>query len=399
MSSSFAPPFHLTATCSHGLERSLSDELGSLGALDVVIRRRAVTFVGDLATLYAVNLRSRLSIRVLVELASGQTKDRDALYALASSVPWEELLVPTQTLAVAATGGSPVFRRVDLAALVVKDAVVDRLSLRQGVRPNVDRKQPDLRVNVHLSAERSAVSLDSSGPPLSHRGYRPRGGPAPLAESLAAGVLTLAGYDGTSGLLDPMCGTGTIVTEAAMIATRTAPGLRRSFAFERWPFHRPELLDRLRKEAWATQRAAPAPILAWDADQRAVAATQRNLVAAGVQHAVQVERRDVNHLQATPGTLVITNPPWGRRLGNVEELRSLYRRLGSRLKHHAPDCTAWLLVGEPALAREVGLRPQRRVPLFNGSVECRLLRYDLVPGKFGKRGAPTPMTQPANQGD
>jgi len=381
-----AGPFPLVATCSRGLEEVLADELRGIGAADVRPGRGMAELRGTLRTVYDANLRLRTAMRVLVPLAHGTVDGRGALYELAAHVPWEGLVGRRQSILVDVAGRSGAFRDAGFAARVVKDALVDRLRDRRGGRPDVAKDDPDVRIHLHLSEGGSTLSLDSTGEPLSHRGYRPRGGPAPLSESLAAGILLLAGYDGSQPLLDPMAGTGTIAVEAALLAIRAAPGLRRRFAFERWVSHDPKVLEEARSAARAERLdAPPEAIHAWDHDARAVKATVTNLRAAGVGRRVEVARRDVRELAAPfEGGLIVANPPYGRRLGDEDRLVELYRLLGDRLKGHCAGSTAWLLMGSKRLSKEVGLRTSRRIPLFNGPIECRLMRYELT----ARRGGP-----------
>jgi putative N6-adenine-specific DNA methylase len=374
-------PWRLVATCSRGLEEVVRGELAALGHPDAACGRGVVSFGGDLEGVYRANLWLRAATRVLRQLAEGPAASRDALYSLASTVAWEEFVSRGQTFMVEAAGKAPAFPNTGFAALTVKDALVDRLRSRWGSRPDVDRRDADLRIHVHLAGARAAVSLDSSGGPLAHRGYRPRGGPAPLAESLAAGILLLAEYDGVRPFLDPMAGTGTIAIEAALIATGTAPGLRRTFACERWRDHEPERLAALRASALRSRRSPSAPIVARDSEPRAVAAARHNARAAGVGDVVAVERGDVRDLRLpADGALIVTNPPYGQRLGDPADLATLYRAVGDALKHRASGATAWLLVGNRELAKSIGLRASRRIVLFNGPIECRLLRFDLYSG-------------------
>jgi putative N6-adenine-specific DNA methylase len=373
----------LTATCSRGLEQVLANELQGLGAEGVRVERGAVRCRGSLELICRANLQLRTAMRVLLPLVDGPAANRHTLYDLSAGVAWEDLLERRQTIAVEAVGSSRHLRNTAFAAQVVKDGIVDRLRRSWGSRPDVNRHAPDLRIHVHLAGQQATISLDSSGAPLSHRGYRPRGGPAPLAESLAAGILLLAGYDGTSSLLDPMCGTGTIAIEAALLATGTAPGLRRSFAFERWSWHRSEVLQELRGQLESSIRPAAVPILARDHDRRAIAASRHNLAAAGVERWVKVACKGLADTESlAAGSTVVSNPPYGHRLGETEELKPLYRELGDTLKRCAAGSTAWLLVGEPELAKEIHLRPSRRVVLFNGPIECRLLRFEMVKGSL-----------------
>jgi putative N6-adenine-specific DNA methylase len=380
----------LVATCARGLEPVLADELRAYGVDGVAPDRGSVGFSGDLRTLYDVNLRLRTAMRVLVPLVRGPIDARDALYDLAASVSWEELFAKGQTLAVEVVGRHRAFRNTNFAGQVVKDAVVDRLRSKRGYRPDVDRQSPDLRLHLRLVEKGPAtLSLDSSGEPLSHRGYRPRGGPAPLAESLAAGILLMAGYDGSEPLLDPMCGTGTFAVEAALIATRTPPGLHREFAFERWSIHDLLLFEEVTREASRGHRDAPQPILARDRADRALRATARNLKAAWMDRWVELEQRDALDLMLPWGSggTIVANPPYGKRVGEVDRLYGLYRRLGNSLKKQAAGATAWLLVGEPRLAKSIGLKPARRIPLWNGPIECRLLKFEMYEGtRKHKRG-------------
>jgi putative N6-adenine-specific DNA methylase len=372
----------LVATCSRGLEEVLAGELVGLGYPDVTPGRGMVSWLGDDRAVVRSNLWLRSAARVLVSLTEGAAGGRGELYELASAVAWEELIAPRQTVVVDVAGKGSGFASGAFAALTVKDALVDRIRARRGERPDIDRRDADVRVHLHLGGEHAAIALDSTGEPLAHRGYRPRGGPAPLSETLAAGMLMIAGYDGSRPLLDPMCGTGTIAIEAALLATRTAPGLLRRFACERWNFVPARLLRDERAAARELRRPAPQPVVASDHDRRAVAATRHNAAAAAVAEAVRVERRDLSELAPHgPGSVIVTNPPYGVRLGDVVALRGLYRAIGDALKTRAAGCTAWLLVGDRELAGEVGLRPQRRVVLFNGPIECRLLRFDLYAGR------------------
>jgi putative N6-adenine-specific DNA methylase len=376
----------LVATCARGLEAVLAGELQAMEAESVRAGRGMVEFRGTLATVIRANLGLRSAMRVLLPLASGSLSGRDDLYQLASSISWERLMARHQSFAVEVAGRSRPFRDTSFGARVVKDAVVDRMRRCHGERPDVDRDDPDLRIHLHLSDRQTTLSLDSSGRPLSQRGYRRHGGPAPLAESLAAGILLLAGYDGSQPLVDPMCGSGTLAVEAALIATRRAPGLGRRFAFERWPRHQPELLEQLRRRAQEQTRPAPAAVHASDRDGRAVAATRRNLAAAGVERWVEVQRQELSRLEVPfEGGLIVLNPPYGHRLGDEAQLAELYRLIGSRLKHHAAGNTAWVLAGSRALAAAIGLKASRRIVLFNGPIECRLLRFDLYQGTERRR--------------
>jgi len=377
-----SPPQPLVATCSRGLEDVLADELRALGLEGISPGRGFVGFSGGLQAIYETNLCLRTAARVVLPAARGQVRNRDQLYDLASTVRWQDALQRGQTIAVDVAGRSRAFRNTAFTAQVVKDAVVDGLRQRQGWRPSVDRERPDVGIHLHLSDGVTTISLDTTGEQLSHRGYRPRGGPAPLAETLAAGILLHAGYDGSEPLIDPLCGTGTFAVEAAFIATRTPPGLRRNFACERWATFDSELFAEVRRTAVHEAREAPAPIVASDGDERAVQATRRNLKAAWMDRFVTVTRRNVLDLELPWGSggVIVANPPYGKRIGDVKKLRNFYKKLGDTLKNNGQGATAWLLVGNRELAGRIGLKPKRRIPLFNGPIECRLLKYELYAG-------------------
>lgn len=371
----------LVATCSRGLEDLLADEVHELGGLGVEAGRGMVHFEGDRLTMMTCCLGLRTAMRVLIPVATGSAGDREELYQLAARVPWEEYLTPGGTLAVTVAGQSLAFTNTVFAAQVVKDAVVDRVRDICGGRPSVDLVKPHVPIHLYLREDEASISLDAVGTPLSKRGYRPKSGPAPLNSALAAGLLLLAEYDGERPLLDPMGGTGTFAAEAAMIATRMAPGLYRRFAFERWPDHRKDLLVKVRRELESQQRPAPCPIVSADHDPKSIKVAKQNLGAAGVNQWVEVTPMEATAMEV-PGekSLIVMNPPYGKRLGEAGALTALYSALGDRLKAIGGDSTAWILAGNRELAKCIGLKASRRVPIFNGPIECRWMRFDLYEG-------------------
>jgi putative N6-adenine-specific DNA methylase len=376
-----SPGWPLVATCSRGLEQVLEAEIQDLGGRDVARQRGAIQFQGDARTLARVCIGARSVMRVLSPLAVGRFGGRDGLYDCARSVAWERFVRPGGTVWVDVAGRHPALTNTRFAAQVVKDAAVDRIRDLKGWRPTVNREKPGLPIHVHLEADGGSIALDAAGSPLSRRGYRPRSGPAPLNEALAAGLLLMAGYDGTVPLVDPFCGTGTLVIEAALIANRLAPNLNRRFAFEGFPGHSPRVLDEVREEFRAQSTRAPAPIEGRDAESAAVTATLANARRAGVIQTVRAfqEEATAMTLPEEPG-IIVGNPPWGQRMGEGTNLEILYGAFGDRLKAVAAGWSAWLLVGESSLAKKVGLRASRRIPVYNGPVECRWLRYDLYAG-------------------
>lgn len=377
----------LVATCSRGLEQVLAEEVRAFGGADVASTRGAVRFEGSAEVLAAVCIGARTAMRVLSPLAVASVSDRSDLYRLASDVAWEEFLTSGGSLWVDVAGRHPGFANTRFAAQVVKDAVVDRMREQSAGRPSVDRDAPDLPIHLHLGRDGVSLSLDCVGAPLSRRGYRPASGPAPLNEALAAGLLLLAGYDGSAPLVDPFCGGGTLAIEAGLIANRLAPNLTRSFAFERFPGHDPDVLNDVRERFRKQSSRAPAPIEGRDADPAAVRAARANARRAGVIQTVRFGQQEATAMTLPEDAgLIVANPPYGQRMGEGQALGMLYQAFGDRLKAVGEGWTAWLLVGDADLVKRVGLKASRRIPVHNGPIECRWLRYDLYAGSKKSRG-------------
>ncbi len=380
------------ATTAKGMEPLLAAELRELGATDVEQRRAGVAFRGALEAAYRACLWSRVANRILLPVTSFDAPTPEALYAGVRAVRWADHIGRGRTVAVDCRLSGSRITHSHYAALKTKDAIVDQLRDQRGARPNVDVRRPDVRVNVSLHADQAVVSIDLSGASQHRRGYRAVGAAAPLKENLAAAILLLADWPARAregaALIDPMCGSGTITLEAALIAGAVAPGLRRDyFGCTGWRAHDPALWARLRREA--ETRAAHGlrrlpPIHGYDADAGAVRAARLNLARAGLTTRVHVERRALcdcapiaaRRGEARPG-LLITNPPYGERLGEADQLGALYEQLGDLLRRRFPGWIGYVLTGAPALARRIGLRPSRRVVLYNGAIECRLLELPI----------------------
>lgn len=375
-----APGLKLFATTAAGLEEILAAELRAIGARGVLPADRGVAFAGDLAAVYRANLCLRTAHRVLLELAEFDAPTREALYEGVARIPWGDHLEPDGTLAVDAVSNRSALSHTQFIAQVVKDAVVDGFRARHGRRPSVDREQPRLRINARLHEDRCTLSLDTSGDRLHRRGYRPllREG-APLKETLAAGILLLSGYDGTSPLVDPMCGSGTLLVEGALIARNIAPGLLgRRFGFMDHPSFDRALWSMVFGEARAkVRKAGEARIAGSDVSEAALRAARIAVRGAGVDDAVSIRRADVADLVPRGDGHVVVNPPYGERLGEMDELGALYGTLGDVLKHRCRGMSAHVFVGSKFLAGRIGLRPKRRDILWNGAIECRLLHFDL----------------------
>lgn len=371
--------FTYFATTAKGLEEVLAAELRNLGVAEVRPVAGGVHFRGSRADGYRACLWLRTANRVLQPIATFACHSADELYQGVGACPWEEFLAPGMTLALDASVRDSALTHSRFAALKGKDAIVDRLRARCGQRPNIDTAQPDLPVNLHIHKNLCTVSLDLAGEGLHRRGYRLERTVAPLRETLAAGLLLLSGWDGETPFVDPMCGSGTLPIEAALLATRTAPGLGRSFAFQAWPGFDASSWQALRDEAHQLRRPAPAPILGADRDPRALKIARENAARLpGATGGILWDRAEFSRLvpPAGPGTL-LCNPPYGERLRDDAALEMLYRNLGDTLKQRWTGWTAWVLTGNLAAAKHVGLKATRRIPLWNGPLECRLLKYEL----------------------
>jgi putative N6-adenine-specific DNA methylase len=338
-----------------------------------------VAFVADRAGLYKANLWLRTASRVLVQLAVFPCTTPAELYGGVHAIDWTGLITPAMTLAVDCSLRDSALTHSGFVALKTKDAIVDRIREACGSRPNVDTASPDVRVNVHLHKNICTVSLDSSGDPLDRRGYRLERNEAPLRETLAAAVLALTGWDGSIPLADPMCGSGTIPIEAALLAGRVAPGLQRSFGFQRWLDYDDRLWERLLNEAENGIRKLPVGLITGcDQDSRALKLASRNAAKAGFEGQLHFFHASLDAFQPEGDRgVVIINPPYGKRLGDEDELKELYCQIGDIMKKRCRGWTGYVLTGNLELAKYIGLKASRRFVLFNGAIECRLLRFEL----------------------
>jgi len=368
------------AACTLGLEPVLQDELRGLGAGQLRVRRGGIEFEGDRALGYACCLWLRSAVRVQQELARGRARDRDELYRLAREVDWSRSITPLQTLAVDASVRDSFVNDTRFPALVVKDAVCDQFRERAGSRPNVDREQPDLPIKLVLQDETAILYRDLGGAPLHKRGYREIAHKSPLNEAIAAGLLQLSGWDRRAPLCDPMCGSATFLIEAAWLATDRAPGLARSFAFERFvdadlaAWRR--LFDDAERRALAGQGHCP-PLLGNDRHPGACALARRSITMSGLDGRIALRCGDVRDFAPAPAPqVVVTNPPYGERLdGDPKQLEADWRALASFLHTRCAGATACVLSGNAELTRHLGLRADRKWSVRNGPIECRWLRY------------------------
>jgi putative N6-adenine-specific DNA methylase len=372
-------PFSCFAAVPRGAEELTAHELERLGIGGAKAGKGGVSFVTSREGLYRANLWLRTASRVLLQLTVFPCTNPSELYAGVHKIAWQDLITPAMTLAVDCSLRDSVLTHSGFVALKTKDAIVDRIREACGSRPSVNTVSPDVRINVHLHKNVCTVSLDSSGESLDRRGYRLERNEAPLRETLAAAVVALTGWDGSVPLADPMCGSGTIPVEAALQAAHIPPGFKRSFGFQRWLDFDSLLWDRLVDEAEAGIKRIPVGMITgYDQDNRALALASRNTVSAGLEgqihlfHAALLEFKP----EGDKGVVII-NPPYGIRMGEQDDLRELYCQIGDILKKRCRGWTGYVLTGNLELAKYIGLKASRRIVLYNGAIECRLLKYDL----------------------
>jgi len=372
------------ATCGRGIEPMLADELRALGAAEVTPGRGGVQFAGDLALLYQANLWLRTAIRVLRPILEATVTSPDELYEAVRSLDWTRYLTPDHTLAVDCNVRDSQITHSKYAALRTKDAICDQFVDRVGRRPSVNVDEPMVGLNLHIHRDHAILSLESSGESLHKRGYRPILTKAPLNEALGAALVLRTGWRGEVPFADPLCGSGTLPIEAAWLALRRPPGLtRKRFGFQGWLDYDVALWTALRDEArQQVLRQLPAPILGSDVRGDAVAFSINNARAAGIGHLLRFDKRDVRDFQppAQPGVLVC-NPPYGERIGEEKELRWLYRLLGEIFVQRCQGWTCYVFTGNPRLAEAIGLTPDEEIPLYNGKIPCRLLRFWMGKGE------------------
>jgi len=371
--------FNCFAAVPRGAEELAAAELDTLGIKDAKPGKGGVAFITDRAGLYRANLWLRTASRVLVQLALFPCTSPADLYAGVYALSWHELITPDMTLAVDCSLRDSALTHSGFVALKTKDAVVDRIRESCGSRPNVDTVAPDVRINVHLHKNICTISLDSSGDSLDRRGYRLERNEAPLRETLAAAVVALTGWDGTIPLADPMCGSGTIPVEAALLAARIAPGLQRQFGFQRWLDFDSQLWADICAEAETGIRRLPIGLVTgYDLDNKALLLAGRNCSKAGLEGQIHFFHAALQEFKPEGDKgVVIINPPYGKRLGEEDDLRELYCQIGDVMKKQCRGWTGYVLTGNLELAKYIGLKASRRYVLFNGAIECRLLKYEL----------------------
>ena len=373
--------YSLFVTCPRGLEAPLSQELEQLKCQDIRAVDGGVACKGGMEQVYRINLHSRTASRVLLRLTKSGYRNEQDIYKAAKNIRWTDWFDLEQTFKVKVEGKRAQVKSLDFVGLKIKDAVCDVFRDACGARPSVDKIRPDIRIHAFIDERDIQIFIDTSGEALFKRGYRQDTGEAPMRENLAAGLLLLAGYDGTQPFQDPFCGSGTIVIEAAWIATRRAPGLMRRFGFEKLKNFDAALWKKLQHEAETQIRPAPASISGSDNDRHMIRAAVANAQAAEVDTFVRFEVKDAQDTRPNgDGGILISNPPYGVRLAEVQALQALYPQLGAWLKQHYAGWLAGMFTGDRDMPKFMRLSPKRKIPLYNGNLDCRLFLMDMVKG-------------------
>ena len=374
--------FELVAKTFQGLEEILAKELTELGASDIEIGNRMVSFTGDKAMLYKANFCLRTAIRILKPIKHFKAQTADEVYDNVKAINWEEYLNADKSFAIDAVVFSNEFRHSKFVAYKVKDAIVDYFRDKTGERPSVRLNNPDVLLNIHIAEDRCTLSLDSSGESLHRRGYRQEAVEAPLNEVLAAGMILMTGWKGECDLIDPMCGSGTIPIEAALIARNIAPGVfRKEFAFEKWNDFDQELFDSIYNDD-SNEREFNHKIYGYDNNPKANEIAIRNVKAAGLSKDIVLKIQAFQQFeQPKEKSIIITNPPYGERI-STDDLLGLYQMIGERLKHAFTGNDAWILSYRDECFDQIGLKPSIKTPLYNGALECQFRKYQLFDGKY-----------------
>ena len=374
--------YELIAKTFMGLEPVLAKELTQLGANDIQIGRRMVSFTGNKELMYRANFQLRTAIRILKPIRHFKAQSADDVYEEIKKIDWTDYLGTEKTFAVDAVVFSEEFRHSKFVSYKVKDAIVDQFREKTGKRPNISVANPDIRLNMHIAEDKCTLSLDSSGESLHRRGYRQESVEAPLNEVLAAGMILMTGWQGDTDFIDPMCGSGTLLIEAALIAKNMAPGLfRKEYAFEKWPDFDADLFDAIYNDD-SQEREYKYHIYGYDIDMKAVNTARLNAKAAGLSGDITITQQDFKDFtQPQNKSLIVTNPPYGERI-STPDLLGTYKMIGERLKHQFKGNDAWILSYREECFEQIGLKPSIKIPLFNGSLECEFRKYQMFDGKL-----------------
>ncbi|MGV8914432.1 MAG: THUMP domain-containing class I SAM-dependent RNA methyltransferase [Kaistella sp.] len=363
-----------------GLEEVLAEEIRKLGGKDVEVKNRAVNCEGDLGFLYKINYSARTALKIIVPLLTFKAWDENRFYDKLYAFPWDEYMNVDQTFAIDATIYSERFNHSQFISLKMKDAIADYFNFKYRKRPSVDTQNPDIKFHLHIDRELVTISLDSSGDALFKRGYRKEQGEAPINEVLASGMLQLAGWDGKGNFLDPMCGSGTLLIEAAMIALDLpAQIFRKKFGFQNWKNYDEELFKNIKEVRINRVKEFAGKIIGYDIDPNMLHASRINIEAAEMEEIIEVKEQDFfdSKKELFPLTLVF-NPPYDERIEITDD--EFYKKIGDTFKKSYPNTLAWLISSDLDSMKKIGLRPSRKIKLFNGKLECRFMQYEMYEG-------------------
>ena len=372
--------FTMQAKTFYGLEDVLVQELKQLGASQIVKKNRAVEFLGDLGFLYKANYSLRTALKILVPIHHFKAKNETIFEKEINKIPWENYFFNSQSFAIDATVYSDYFKHSQYIMLKMKDGIVDRFRKKFGKRPDIERFNPDIKFHLHISNQEVTISLDSSGDPLFKRGYRKSHFEAPINEVLAAGLLNLAGWDGKGNFLDPMCGSGTLLVEAAMIALNMPPQLhRKQFGFMNWKNFDLELFNKIKDTRINRIRDFSGKIVGYDISDKALVSAKNNIEAADLSEFIELKNQDffTSQKELFP-LLVVFNPPYDERLSITTD--HFYKNIGDTLKNNYKNTLAWFITSDLEAYKKIGLRPSRKIKIYNGKLECRFFQYDIYEG-------------------
>lgn len=364
----------------YGLEHVLAEEIKKLGGRNVEEKNRAVNCEGDLGFLYKINYSARTALKILVPILEFKAFNEQKFYEKLVHFPWDDHLGLNQTFSIDATVHSERFTHSQFMTLKMKDAVVDFFNRKYRKRPDIDTKNPDIKFNLHIDRELVIISLDSSGDPLYKRGYRKEQGDAPINEVLAAGMLQMAGWDGKGNFLDPMCGSGTILIEAGMIALNLPPQIfRKKFGFQNWKNYDEELFRKIKEFRINRINEFEGKIIGYDIDSKMLNFARQNIESAEMEDLIEVKKQDFfeSKKELFP-LLMVFNPPYDERI--AVKYDDFYKKIGDTFKNNYPNTLAWLITSDLEAVKKVGLRPSRKIKLFNGKLECRFLQYEMYEG-------------------
>lgn len=374
--------FELIAKTFMGLENVLAQELTQLGANNVRIGRRMVSFTGDKEMMYRANFQLHTAIRILKPIAHFKAKSAEDMYDEVKKIDWSKYILDGKTFSVNSVVYSDEFRNSRFVTYKVKDAIVDQFREKTGTRPNISVSNPDIRLNIHIAEDQATLSLDLSGESLYRRGYRQESVEAPLNEVLAAGMILMTGWKGDTDFIDPMCGSGTLPIEAALIARNISPGVfRKEFAFEKWPDFDKDLFDEIYNDD-SQEREFTHHIYGYDIDMKCVNTANLNIRAAGLSKDITIQQADFKNFEKpAEKSLLIMNPPYGERI-STPNLMATYKMIGERLKHQFAGNEAWVLSYREECFEQIGLKPSIKIPVYNGSLECEFRKYTIFDGKM-----------------